>query len=113
MDTDWLRKCNGDNMPIPPFERYIHILPFHVVKRRLCPGELGYRGCKPDFYTLPLRDDNEISAIELVRRHTDIPVPKLIYRENGLVAKYTRRSPPRWTNTSENVGSTSLNAFKA
>lgn len=70
-------------MPIPPFDRYIYMLSEHVVKKRLTAGELGYDGYKPDFSTSPVRDQNEVRTMELVRQYTNIPVPKLIYQGNG------------------------------
>ena len=70
-------------MPVPPFDRYIHILHDHVVKKRLVPGEVGFDDYKPDLDTLEMRDENEILALELVREHTSIPIPKVVHRGNG------------------------------
>ena len=67
MDKHWLDKCRDEDMPIPPFDRYIYMLPEHVVKKRLVQGELGYYGYTPDFSTIQSRDENEILAMELVR----------------------------------------------
>ncbi|KAI9786525.1 MAG: hypothetical protein M1816_007907 [Peltula sp. TS41687] len=70
-------------MPLPPFDRYIHMLPRHAVKKRLEPGELGYDGYEPDLSTLEMRDENELLAMELVREHTSVPISKLIHRGYG------------------------------
>lgn len=43
----WLSKCQPENLPVPPFERYIYMLPEHVVKKPLIFGELGYEGYEP------------------------------------------------------------------
>lgn len=51
-DQQWLNQCSEENMPIPAFDRYIHILSQHVVKKRLRPGEVGFQGYQPDFSTL-------------------------------------------------------------
>lgn len=83
MDQQWLDQCTEDNMPQPAFDRYIHLLPQHVIKKRLSPGEEGFDGYQPGFSTLELRDENEILALELVREHATIPVPKLIHRGLG------------------------------
>ncbi|KAI9886826.1 MAG: hypothetical protein M1823_001399, partial [Watsoniomyces obsoletus] len=83
MDQEWLNQCTEDNMPQPAFDRYIHLLPEHVVKKRLGPGEEGYEGWQPNLSTLEMRDENEILALDLVREHTSIPIPKLIHRGVG------------------------------
>lgn len=70
-------------MPIPPFDRYIYMLPEHVVKKRLMFSELGYEGYEPEFSTISLRDENEVRTLELVRQYTNIPVPNLIYQGDG------------------------------
>jgi hypothetical protein len=70
---------------VPPFDRYIHALPNYVVKKRLAPGEVGYEGYEPDLSSLEQRDENEILAMELVRKYTDIRVPKVIHRGDGYV----------------------------
>lgn len=85
MDRQWLSKCCDENMPCPPLDRYIHILRQHVVKKRLRDGELGDNNYKPDFSILEIRDENEIRALELVRKYTDVPVPKLVYQGDGRV----------------------------
>lgn len=83
MDKVWLNRCRDEDMPIPPFDRYIYMLPEHVVKKRLVEGELGFDGHEPDLSTLQSRDDNEIKAMELVGKYTTIPIPKLIYQGDG------------------------------
>lgn len=88
MDHQWLSQCSSDNLLTPPFDRYIHGLANYVVKRRLQPGEVGFSGYSPEFSTLSMRDENEILAMELVREHTTIPVPKLVYRGSGLVSSF-------------------------
>ncbi|RJE21777.1 Choline/ethanolamine kinase, partial [Aspergillus sclerotialis] len=80
---EWLNLCRTENMPIPPFDRYIYMLSEHVVKKRLTLGELGYDGYEPNFSTTPLRDKNELRTMELVRNYTNIPVPKLIFQGDG------------------------------
>lgn len=64
---------------MPPFERYIHLLPDHVLKKRLRRDERGYNGYLPDFSTLKMRDDNELLALRLVQEYTNVPVPQLVY----------------------------------
>jgi hypothetical protein len=83
MDEIWLKQCCDKNLPIPPFDRYIYMLPNYVVKKRLTPGELGFAEYCPDFSTLASRDENEIRAIELVQEYTNIPTPKLIHQGDG------------------------------
>lgn len=83
MDSIWLDKCREEHMPCPPFDRYIYMLPEHVVKKRRVDGELGYDGHEPDVSTLESRDENEIRAMELVRKYTTIPIPELIHRGDG------------------------------
>jgi hypothetical protein len=80
MDRYWLSQCTEQNMYMPPLERYIHLLPNHVVKKRLRHDERGFAGYIPDFTTLKIRDDNELAALELVSMYTNIPVPKLVYK---------------------------------
>jgi hypothetical protein len=79
MDNYWLSQCTVENIYMPPLERYIHLLPDHVLKKRLGHHERGFEGYIPDFTTLKLRDDNELAALKLVQEYTDIPVPKLVY----------------------------------
>lgn len=55
-DKEWLEKCRPDTLPVPPFDRYIHMLESHVVKKRLKPGELGFDGYEPDLITTEQRD---------------------------------------------------------
>lgn len=83
MDKSWLDKCKEEDMPIPHFDRYIYMLPEHVVKKRLLQGEVGYDGYIPHTVTLPSRDENEIKAMDLVREYTDIPIPELIHQGDG------------------------------
>jgi len=74
-------------MPMPPLERYIHILPEYVVKKRLQEHEKGYRGYLPDFTTLKKRDDNELLALELIKEHLpnlSVRVPELVYEGKEL-----------------------------
>ncbi|KAI5855640.1 hypothetical protein BZA05DRAFT_369131 [Tricharina praecox] len=78
-DESWLSLCTPSNIPMPPLERYIHHLPHHILKKRLGPHELGVGGYIPDHSTLKYRDENEVLALELVRNHTNIPVPDLVY----------------------------------
>jgi hypothetical protein len=80
MDNDWLSLCNNDKLYMPPLERYIYLLPDHVVKKRLKESEEGFNHYIPDFETLKKRDDNELAALKLVQEYTDIPVPKLVYQ---------------------------------
>lgn len=82
-DEIWMKKCRPETMPIPPFDRFIYMLPEHVVKKRLVPGELGFDGYEPDYSTIASRDENEVRVLELVRQYTNIPVPKLIHQGDG------------------------------
>ncbi|KAJ5573593.1 uncharacterized protein N7459_008020 [Penicillium hispanicum] len=82
-DKEWLEKCQPDALPVPPFDRYIYMLENHVVKKPLQPGELGYGGYQPEIATISERDQNEIRVLEVVREHTNIPIPKLIYQGDG------------------------------
>ncbi|KAI5780523.1 hypothetical protein EDC01DRAFT_730723 [Geopyxis carbonaria] len=83
-DVDrWLSQCSEDKKQMPAFERHIYLLDDVVVKKRLEEGEKGYRGFEPEFDTLEKRDENEILAMEQVKKYTDIPVPDLLYRGEG------------------------------
>ena len=82
-DKEWLEKCQPEALPVPPFDRYVYMLEGHVVKKSLKPGELGFDGYQPDTSTISQRDENELRTLEVVRRYTNIPVPKLIYQGNG------------------------------
>lgn len=87
-DKDWLEKCQPDALPVPPFDRYVYMLENCVVKKPLRPGELGFDGYRPDTSTIHQRDINEIRILEIVRKYTNIPVPKLIYQGDGQVLIY-------------------------
>ncbi|KAI0897406.1 hypothetical protein F4806DRAFT_399650 [Annulohypoxylon nitens] len=82
-DEEYLRDCQDKDMPVPPFDRYIYILPPHVIKKRLSLGETGFDGYIPDFATLTERDENELKALDLVREYTNIPVPRVLYQGKG------------------------------
>jgi hypothetical protein len=64
-DEAWLKQCQPENLPVPPFDRHIYMLPQYVVKKRLQPGELGYYGYQPEFSTIEQRDENEIRVLRL------------------------------------------------
>lgn len=82
-DKKWLEKCQPETLPVPPFDRYIYMFEGYVVKKALRPGELGYDGYEPETSTIAQRDENELRTLELVRRYTNIPVPKLVYQGDG------------------------------
>ncbi|KAI0465590.1 hypothetical protein F4859DRAFT_500385 [Xylaria cf. heliscus] len=82
-DQEYLGECQEKDMPIPPFDRYIYVLSSHVIKKRLLPGEIGFDGYIPDHATLTARDENELKALELVREHTSIPVPRILHKGKG------------------------------
>lgn len=82
-DEAWLKKCQPENLPVPPFDRYIYMLEEHVVKKSLRPGELGYDGYQPETSTVAQRDENELRTLEIVRQYTNIRLPKLVYQGNG------------------------------
>lgn len=82
-DKEWLKKCQPEALPVPPFDRYVYMLEDYVVKKRLQPGELGFDGYQPDTCTIAQRDENELHTLELVRQYTNITIPKLIYRGSG------------------------------
>lgn len=79
-DQEYLRECQEKDMPVPPFDRYIYVLPQYVVKKRLVfQGETGFDGYIPDFATLTTRDTNELKALEIVREYTNIPVTRVMH----------------------------------
>ncbi|XDG07723.1 hypothetical protein ABKA04_007338 [Annulohypoxylon sp. FPYF3050] len=82
-DEGYLRDYREEDMPVPPFDRYIYVLPSHVIKKRLSLGETGFDGYIPDFATLEARDENELKALELVREYTNIPVPRVLHQGKG------------------------------
>lgn len=82
-DQMYLHECQDKYMPVPPFDRYIYVLPSRVIKKRLSLGETGFDGYIPDFETLTARDENELKALEVVREHTTIPVPRVLHRGKG------------------------------
>ncbi|KAI4861175.1 hypothetical protein F4820DRAFT_461143 [Hypoxylon rubiginosum] len=82
-DEEYLGECQEKYMPVPPFDRYIYVLPHRVIKKHLSIGETGFNGYIPDFATVSARDDNELKSLELVREHTDIPVPRVLHQGKG------------------------------
>jgi hypothetical protein len=94
MDQQWLDQCLDKCMPVPPFDRYIYILPQHVVKKRLQEGETGFDGYVPELSTLKKRDDNELHAMKLVEEYTSIPVPKLVHAGDGYVILFHKNYSP-------------------
>ncbi|KAE8370507.1 hypothetical protein BDV27DRAFT_119500 [Aspergillus caelatus] len=64
------------------FDRYTYMLPEQAVKKRLRPGELGYKRHGPQFATIAQHDNDELRALELVRGDMNTPVPKLIHQGN-------------------------------
>lgn len=92
-DKLWLDRCVEEAMPVPPFDRYIYVLPQHVVKKPLTEGELGYEGYIPETTTVKDRDENEIRAVNVVREYTDVPVPDLVHQGNGYVEPRHRTDP--------------------
>lgn len=80
---EYLQQFEDKDMPVPPFDRYIYVLPTSVVKKRLSPGQTGLDGYTPDFATLTARDENELKALEMVREHTKIPVPRVLQQGDG------------------------------
>ncbi|CAH0005042.1 unnamed protein product [Clonostachys byssicola] len=82
-DQAYLEGCKDEHMPVPPFDRYIYVLPNYVVKKPLSIGETGYQGYQPDVRTVFQRDENEIEAMKLVQEYTNIPIPRVIHRGEG------------------------------
>ncbi|CAG9954271.1 unnamed protein product [Clonostachys rosea f. rosea IK726] len=82
-DQAYLESCKDEHMPVPPFDRYIYVLPKYVVKKPLSIGETGYQGYKPDVETVSQRDENEIEAMKLVQEYTNIPIPRVLHRGEG------------------------------
>lgn len=114
-DEEYLGECQEKYMPVPPFDRYIYVLPHRVIKKHLSIGETGFNGYIPDFATVSARDDNELKSLELVREHTDIPVPRVLHQGKGLDSLALLREE---TNRFEDVaniaaGLTSSSAFTA
>lgn len=48
-DEAWLKQCQPETLPVPPFDRPIYMLPQYVVKKRLQPGELVMMINNPSF----------------------------------------------------------------
>ncbi|KAL4948596.1 hypothetical protein BDW69DRAFT_189122 [Aspergillus filifer] len=64
-DHFWLSQCTLSTLPVPPFDRYIYMLPSHVAKISLVKDETGYEEYIPDTITVLARDENEMRVLDL------------------------------------------------
>ncbi|KAI9759009.1 MAG: hypothetical protein M4579_002672 [Chaenotheca gracillima] len=89
-DRFWLDQCTIYNRVLTLDDREVFFLTQHVIKMTRVPWEvvdekekIGIFVGEADYEWLVKRDENEVRAINLIRKHTRIPVPRVIHQGFG------------------------------
>ncbi|CUS15823.1 unnamed protein product [Tuber aestivum] len=83
MDERWLSKCLDENMTRGTHEREVYTWDKYIIKKRLSRDENGHNGYVPIYSAVQQRDENEILALELVKKYTSVPIPEVVHSGNG------------------------------
>jgi hypothetical protein len=80
---DWAKEIESARKLQPTHRRRVYGTDKHVIRITLKPDERDHFGGTHDYSRTLLADENLVKTTDLIRRHTAIPVPKVIHHIEG------------------------------